>query len=235
MQSPPSPQAARAPFFEAFPLEARAWIHELFARRRDVRHFEPSREVSADALRVILEAAHLAPSVGLSQPWRFIMVRDRSRRARIRDNFLACRAREADRFSGARRVQYLALQLEGILDAPLNVCIAADLRPSEEAILGTTAQPESIRASVVCAVQNLWLAARAEGLGVGWVSIVEPHVLREELRLPQGVEPVAYLCVGYPARAYERPMLEEVGWKQGVPLESLTHEETWQEACERET
>lgn len=223
--SEPSPSATRSSTFDAFPEEARKWIHELFALRRDVRHFDPNREVSPNALRIILEAAHLAPSVGLSQPWRFVIVRDRARRTRIRESFLACRAREADRFSATRKEQYLALTLEGILEAPINLCIAADLRPGSEATLGTTSQPETLRASVVCAVQNLWLAARAEGLGVGWVSILEPHVLRSELRLPERVEPVAYLCVGYPARPYARPMLEETGWKQGVPLESLVHDE----------
>lgn len=216
--------------FEAFPANARGVIRELFKRRRDVRHFDPGRELPAATLQVILEAAHAAPSVGLSQPWRFILTRDRQRRARIRDNFLACRAREADRFSGSRKERYLALKLEGIMEAPLNICVAADLREHDEATLGTIVQPDTLRASVVCAVQNLWLAARAEGVGVGWVSIVEPNVLCEEFALPTGIEPIAYLCVGYPSRSYRRPMLEEEGWKTGVPLADVLFEESWREA-----
>jgi len=210
-----------------FPAAARAWIERLFAVRRDVRHFDPSKVVSEAALRRILSAAHLAPSVGFSQPWRFILLRDPARRARIRESFLACRRAEAARFSPERRAQYLSLKLEGIVDAPINLCVVADLRAQGEAVLGTTVQPESVRASVLCAVQNLWLSARAEGLGVGWVSVVEPQVLRAELGLPAGVEPVAYLCLGVPARPYLQPMLEEVGWKARLLLDDVIHEESF--------
>jgi 5,6-dimethylbenzimidazole synthase len=213
--------------FEAFPEQARAWIYELIAQRRDVRHFDPARDVGPDALRRVLGAAHCAPSVGLSQPWRFIIVRDLARRVRIRENFLAWHAREAERFSGPRREQYLALKLEGITEAALNICVAVDVRAGDEAILGTTAQPEALRASAVCAVQNLWLAARAEGLGVGWVSILEPAVLRKEFALPEGVDPVAYLCIGYPSRVYRGPMLEQEGWKLRVALDAVVYEEKW--------
>jgi 5,6-dimethylbenzimidazole synthase len=215
--------------FQPFPAEARAWIHKLFAVRRDVRHFDVERHIPQATLERVLTSAHRAPSVGLSQPWRFVLVRNRARRERIRESFLACREREAQRFSGDRRAQYESLKLEGIVEAPLNVCVAADLRDGAEPVLGTTVQPESLRASVVCAVQNLWLAARAEGLGVGWVSIVELSVLRHELRLPEGVEPIAYLCLGYPARRYDAPMLEELGWKHGRPLASVLHDEVWSE------
>src|SRR5205814_4668712 len=122
-----------------------------------------------------------------------------------------------------RRQAYLAHKLEGILEAPINLCVAVDLRDREEALLGTTAQPEAVRASACCAVQNLWLAARAEGIGVGWVSIVEPAVLRAELALPPGVEPIAYLCVGHPVAFRERPMLEETGWQRRTPLDEVIH------------
>jgi nicotinate-nucleotide--dimethylbenzimidazole phosphoribosyltransferase len=110
----------------------------------------------------------------------------------------------------------------------LNVCVVVDLRPREEAILGTTVQPEAVRASACCAVQNLWLAARAEGLGVGWVSIVEPQVLRQDLALPAGVEPIAYLCVGRPIAFRGRPMLEELGWRPRRSLDDAVHAERWQ-------
>jgi nitroreductase len=107
--------------------------------------------------------------------------------------------------------------------------VAVDLRAQHEPTLGTTAQPDTVRFSVVCAIQNLWLAARAEGLGVGWVSIVEPALLCRELGLPEGVLPLAYLCLGYPSRAYPLPMLEQVGWKRPVPLDTLLHDEVWSE------
>jgi nicotinate-nucleotide--dimethylbenzimidazole phosphoribosyltransferase len=207
----------------AFSEEARRAVYECMELRRDVRHFRSDVDVSAEVLDRILGAAHLAPSVGLSQPWGFVVVRERGARERVRQSFLACREAEAARFPSARRDAYLAHKLEGILEAPLNICVAADLRDRGEAILGTTAQPEAVRASVCCAVENFWLAARAEGIGVGWVSIVEPAVLRRELALPDGVEPVAYLCVGWPVAFRRRPMLEETGWDARRRLDEVVH------------
>ncbi|HEV3191317.1 MAG TPA: 5,6-dimethylbenzimidazole synthase, partial [Polyangiaceae bacterium] len=210
-----------------FSDEARRAIYDVIAMRRDVRHFREDVDVDEETLMRVLGAAHLAPSVGFSQPWGFVIVRDRALRARVRDSFLRCRAAEAVRFPPGRRSQYLSFRLEGILQAPLNVCVTVDLRPRGEAILGTTAQPEAVRASAYCAVENLWLAARAEGLGVGWVSIVEPAVLRAAFELPAGVEPIAYLCVGVPVAFRARPMLEEAGWRGRRPLEELVHRERW--------
>lgn len=209
---------------------AKRAVYDAIQLRRDVRHFQPEREVSQAVLERILAAAHAAPSVGLSQPWGFVLVRSRAVRERIRASFLRCREREAARFSAERRQAYLSHKLEGILEAPLNLCVAVDLRARAEAVLGTTIQPETLRASACCAVQNLWLAARAEGIGVGWVSIVEPAVLREELTLPEGVEPVAYLCIGHPRAFRERPMLEETGWSKRASLASVIHADgTWRE------
>jgi len=207
----------------AFDVADRRALYRAIAHRRDVRHFDPELAVDAEVLGRILDAAHRAPSVGLSQPWGFVLVRDSQVRARIRQSFLRCREREAARFDAERRALYLAHRLEGIQEAPLNICVAVDLRPRAEPVLGTTAQPEAVRASVYCAIQNLWLAARVEGVGVGWVSIVEPPVLRAELALPTGVDPVAYLCVGYPRAFRSSPMLEETGWKSRRPLASVVH------------
>jgi nicotinate-nucleotide--dimethylbenzimidazole phosphoribosyltransferase len=208
---------------EALAEPARRAIYDVIALRRDVRHFHPDGTVPDDVLERILAAAHLAPSVGFSQPWGFIIVRDRVVRERIRESFLRCRQAEAVRYPPERREAYLAHRLEGILDSSLNVCVAVDLRSRGEAILGTTAQPEAVRASACCAVENLWLAARAEGIGVGWVSIVEPAVLRAELGLPPGVEPIAYLCLGRPLAFRTRPMLEETGWRSRRPLAEVVH------------
>ena len=209
-----------------FDEASRAAIYSVIELRRDIRSFGPGR-VEADVLDRVLRAALLAPSVGFSQPAAFVVVRNHETRARIRANFLKCREAEAARFPPERREQYLAYKLEGITDAALNLCVVADLRPRENVILGTTVQPESVRASVSCAVQNLWLAARAEGLGVGWVSIIELAVLREELGLPPGVEPVAYLCVGEADEFRARPLLEETGWGRRVALDRVLHEERW--------
>jgi nicotinate-nucleotide--dimethylbenzimidazole phosphoribosyltransferase len=214
-----------------FSDEARRAVYDVIELRRDVRHFVPERPVDDSTLERILLAAHRAPSVGFSQPWGFVVVRDTERRARIRESFLRCRAAEAVRYPQERRAQYLAYRLEGILEAPVNVCVAVDLRPQGEAILGTTAQPEAVRASACCAVQNLWLAARAEGIGAGWVSIVEPGVLRRELSLPPGVEPIAYLCLGHPIAFRTRPMLEEVGWRPRRPLAEAVHRDRWSETA----
>jgi nicotinate-nucleotide--dimethylbenzimidazole phosphoribosyltransferase len=213
-----------------FSDEARRAIYDVIALRRDVRHFVAGEDVDPDTLKRVLGAAHLAPSVGFSQPWGFVVVRDAAVRQRIRESFLTCRQAEAARFPADRREQYLSYRLEGIVEASLNVCVVVDLRPREEAILGTTVQPEAVRASACCAVQNLWLAARAEGLGVGWVSIVEPQVLRHELALPAGVEPVAYLCVGRPVAFRARPMLEELGWRPRRALDDAVHADRWREA-----
>lgn len=223
MQSLTTPEAV-----ETFAEEARRAVYDVIALRRDVRHFRPEHDVAPATLERILAAAHLAPSVGFSQPWGFVVIRDLAQRERIRQSFLSCREAEAIRYPPRRRDAYLAHRLEGILEAPVNVCVAVDLRSRGEAILGTTAQPEAVRASACCAVQNLWLAARAEGVGVGWVSIVEPSVLRAEFALPPGVEPIAYLCVGYPVAFRKRPMLEETRWLSRRPLSDVVHPDgTW--------
>ncbi len=207
----------------AFADDARKAVYDVIALRRDIRHFRSDLEVAPAVVDRILAAAHLAPSVGFSQPWGFIVVRDRDARARVRTSFLRCREAEAVRFPPERREAYLAHKLEGILESSLNLCVAVDLRDRGEAILGTTVQPEAVRAIACCAVQNLWLAARAEGIGVGWVSIVEPAVLRREFALPAGVEPIAYLCLGHPVAFRERPMLEETGWHSRRPLAQVVH------------
>jgi 5,6-dimethylbenzimidazole synthase len=210
----------------AFAEPARRAVYDAIALRRDVRHFRPD-PVDDAMLERVLAAAHAAPCVGQSQPWRFIVIRDRERRARIREAVLRVRLAEAARFAGERRDAYQALKLEGILDAPLNLCVVSDERGTAP-VLGTTAQPETLRASVYGAIQNLWLAARVEGLGVGWVSLIDPEILRIELALPAGVTPIAYLCVGHPVAFRSRPMLEEVKWSSRLPLTAVVHHERFE-------
>src|SRR5882724_8770868 len=215
-----------------FSEDARRAVYDCIALRRDIRHFQRGAEIEPAVLDRILAAAHQAPSVGFSQPWVFVVIRDADTRERVQSSFLRCREAEASRFPADRRDAYLAHKLEGICEASLNLCVAVDLRDRGEAILGTTVQPEAVRASACCAVQNLWLAARSEGIGVGWVSIVEPAVLRQELALPAGVEPIAYLCLGHPIAFRRRPMLEETGWSAAVSIDKAVHwEGRWREAC----
>ncbi len=211
-----------------FDEASRSSLYRIMELRRDIRDFRPG-EISEALLARILNAASLAPSVGYSQPWAFVVIRDADRRRRIRQSFLRCREAESARYPAERREKYLAYTLEGIESSTLNLCVVADLRAREGVILGTTVQPESVRASVCCAVQNLWLAARVEGLGVGWVSIVEPAVLRQELALPAGVEPIAYLCMGHPTEFRERPLLDETGWELRRDIAGLIHRDSWSE------
>jgi nicotinate-nucleotide--dimethylbenzimidazole phosphoribosyltransferase len=224
MTTPPSPAAYLEPeAIGAFSDEARRAVYECIALRRDIRHFQPGVALETATLTRILRAAQEAPSVGFSQPAGFIVIRDLGVREQVQGSFLTCREAEASRFPEQRRAAYLAHKLEGICESSLNLCVVVDLRDREEVILGTTVQPEAVRASACCAVENLWLAARAEGIGVGWVSIVEPAVLRRALELPAGVEPIAYLCLGHPVAFRRRPMLEETGWQRAVPLDQAVH------------
>ena len=215
----------------SFSDDDRRAVYDVIGKRRDIRHFRAGAPLADDVLRRILAAAHQAPSVGYSQPWDFVVVRDRARRERIRESFLRVRAAEAARFpAGERREQYLAYQLEGILDSALNLCVTVDLRPADEAVLGTTAQPESLRWSACCAVQNLWLAARAEGVGVGWVSIVEPTVLRARARRCRRASSRSPTCASAsrsssaigrcsrrPAGARRRPVADAIHDEQFAP------------------
>jgi 5,6-dimethylbenzimidazole synthase len=200
-------------------------VYEAIRTRRDIRKFRPDA-VADDVLDRILEAAHQAPSVGFSQPWAFVLVRSLATRRRIKASFQAENASAQQAFTGERGRLYASLKLEGILEAPLNLCVVCDRR-SDEPVLGRTSMPEMDIYSTCLAVQNLWLAARAENVGVGWVSILDPVALAQLLELPDRVLPVAYLCIGHPEAFEARPMLETVGWQERVPKESVVFEERW--------
>lgn len=195
--------------------------------RRDVRARFVPREVEDEKLSRILRAAHHAPSVGFSQPWNFVLVRDRATRERIRMSFEAERDRSAGLVGEPRRSQYLSLKLEGILDAPVNVCVTYDPSRFGPFVIGRTSIPETGVYSVCCAIQNLWLAARAEGIGLGWVSILSNGVLSDALGLPEHVVPVAYLCLGYVEGFAQKPDLESAGWLPRLGLEDVVYFERW--------
>ena len=204
---------------------ARAALAGVIAERRDVRRFRPD-PVDDALLERVLEAAHRAPSVGLSQPWRFVVVRATETRARVRALAERERARQAPRF-GRRARAFLDQKVEGVLEAPVGVCVCCVPPPAGTEVLGRATIPATDLYSTACAIQNLWLTARAEGLGVGWVSFYRPDELRAVLGIPAAVEPVAWLCVGWPDERPVRPGLERAGWAQRRPLADVVHRERW--------
>lgn len=211
----------------ALPTEERRGVYRAIHERRDVRsHFLPAHIPDAILAR-LLDAAHHAPSVGFMQPWNFIVIRDRGVRVAVRDAFLQERVRAATLYEEPRRSQFLALKLEGILDAPLNLCVTCDPTRGGPHVLGRSAIPETDVYSTCCAVQTFWLAARAEGIGVGWVSIVEPEQLKRILGIPAPVIAVAYLCVGYVSDFSDTPDLERAGWRRRLSLADLVFEDQW--------
>ncbi|HVB82797.1 MAG TPA: 5,6-dimethylbenzimidazole synthase [Candidatus Binataceae bacterium] len=202
----------------------RAAVYRAIAERRDMRHFR-SDPVNPQTLARLLEAAHRAPSVGLMQPWRFIRVSDRALRKRIHALVEQERHRTAEAL-GARHDEFLRLKVEGILQCG-ELLVAALTDGRERHIFGRRTLPEMDLASVACAIQNLWLAARAEGLGMGWVSLFEPMDLAQLLEMPPGAKPVAILCLGHVEAFYPAPMLELEGWIRGRPLKELVFHDTW--------
>lgn len=214
---------------EPLPELHRQGLYEAIAKRRDMRNFLPD-PIPCDVMARILMAAHQAGSVGFMQPWNFVVVQDRQIREAIRGHVEAQRIRAAEGFEGQRREQYLSFKLEGILDAPLNICVTCDPTRFGPAVIGRNTIRETDVYSTCGAVQNLWLAARAEGIGVGWVSVLEPAFLHEALKIPEHVIPVAYLCVGYVREFPERPQLESAGWLPRLPLEEIVFSEQFGQA-----
>jgi nicotinate-nucleotide--dimethylbenzimidazole phosphoribosyltransferase len=200
-------------------------VHRVIADRRDIRRFRPDA-VPDDVLERVLAAAHRAPSVGLMQPWRLIVIRGTGTRIAIRDVAARERLRQAGNFDERTR-QFLDQKVEGIVEAPLGVCVCCHHGAPGEEILGRGTIPETDVYSTACAIQNLWLAARAEGLGVGWVSFYRLADLRAILGIPPRVDPIAYLCVGWPDERPVRPGLETSGWAARLPLERVVMAERW--------
>jgi len=202
-------------------------IFKVMCGRRDVRQFLPD-PIPDESLRRILQMAHMAPSVGFMQPWNFILISSTAIRQQVRTLFEQTNARELAKIEEPDRKQlYASLKLEGILEAPLNIAVTCDRRRDAPFVLGRAPMPQTDLFSTCLAIQNLWLAARAENVGVGWVSILDGPAAEQLLGLPAGVQLVAYLCVGYPTEFRSKPMLEEVKWKHRQPLGELVFEDTW--------
>ncbi|MCJ8302590.1 5,6-dimethylbenzimidazole synthase [Shewanella sp.] len=203
-------------------------VYKTIFNRRDVRAEFKSDPIPDDVLMRILTAAHHAPSVGFMQPWDFVIVRSDQTKQKLKQGFIQANAEAEALFEGERKEQYRSLKLEGILEAPIGICVTCDRTRTGPLVLGRTANLDMDLYSSVCAVQNLWLAARAENIGVGWVSIIHDDVLHQTLGIPEHIVPIAYLCLGYVSEFYDQPELEKRGWLKRQNLDSLIHEEQWQ-------
>lgn len=205
--------AAAAPDFDEAFLGR---FTELLRWRRDVRHFRPD-PVPMDQLRRLLDMANLAPSVGLSQPWRFVIVNDPARRAAVRANFAACNASALASQDAGRAVSYARLKLAGLDEAPCHLAIFAEPDPRQGHGLGRRTMPETAAYSAVMAAHTLWLAARAAKIGLGWVSILAPEAVAAALDVPGSWTFIGYFCLGYPQAESETPELERLGWEVRQP------------------
>ena len=199
-------------------------LYRVMTARRDMRHFS-GEPLDAALLERLLAAAHLAPSVGLMQPWRFIRIQDRALRECIHGLVEQERLKTAQAL-GEREDEFMRLKVEGIRECG-ELLVAALAPDRDKHVFGRRTMPEMDLASVACAIQNLWLAARAEGIGMGWVSLFEPEDLRVLLRMPAGARPVAVLCLGHVPEFYPRPMLEMTQWTQGCRLAGVVHTDYW--------
>jgi 5,6-dimethylbenzimidazole synthase len=204
-------------------------LYKAIFSRRDVRSRFVKRDIPDDALLRILNAAHHAPSVGFSQPWNFILIKDAGTRRQVKESFLRERDRSIRMLNSDRDRQdkYASLKLEGIMESALNICVTYDHTRFGPFVLGRTSIEDTGVYSVCCAIQNLWLAARAEGVGVGWVSILANEDLVRILDIPQHVKPVAYLCLGYVDEFAPKPDLESAGWLPRMGLSQVVCYEKW--------
>ena len=210
---------------ELFSAEARDVLYRVIDARRDMRHFLPNTTITADVLQRMLAAAHKAPSVGLMQPWRFIRIADASMRQQIAELVEQERLATAQAL-GERDAEFMRLKVEGLRECA--ELLAVVLAPDDGTVFGRRTMPQEMAlCSAACAIQNLWLAARAENLGMGWVSLFDPAQLANLLACPAGAQPIALLCLGPVQEFYTRPMLEQLNWRQGKPLHLM--QDQWSE------
>jgi 5,6-dimethylbenzimidazole synthase len=202
-------------------------FYRLLEARRDVRSGFLNKEIPDKVLRRILSAAHHAPSVGFLQPWDFLIIRSTEIKQKIKSNFLAVKECEAQFFTGEKKKLYEQLKLEGILEAPINLCVTCDLKRDESNQLGRSEQNQMDVYSTVCAIQNMWLAARVEGIGMGWVSILEQSHVSEVLKLPESRKLIGYFCLGYVDEFKAQPELESKGWNKRLDLDDIIRYDTW--------
>jgi 5,6-dimethylbenzimidazole synthase len=201
---PPLPRHFDQPFRDAF--------RDLVLWRRDVRRFRRD-PIDPALIQSLIELASHAPSVGHSQPWRFVLVESAERRDAVKSSFIRANAKALESYDGEQRTQYAGLKLEGLEEAPVHLAVFADETTDAGSGLGRRTMPETVRYSAVAAVQILWLAARAEGLGLGWISILEPEIVSKTLDVPESWTLVAYLCIGRPVEEHLDPELDRYRWQ----------------------
>ena len=214
---------------DSFTFTEKEGLYKAVFSRRDVRSHFIDKKIPDDVLVKILNAAHHAPSVGYSQPWDFILIKNKATRLNVKNSFILERKKSISLLDNDldKQDKYIKLKLEGILESDINICVTYDPDRFGPFILGRTSIPETGEYSVCCAIQNIWLTARAEGIGVGWVSILSIDDLRKILRIPNHVKPIAYLCLGYVNKFEDRPDLERVGWLKRTILSKVIHFEGW--------
>lgn len=204
-------------------------LYEAIHRRRDVRGQFTGAPVDPDALERVLSAAHAAPSVGLSQPWDFVLVSNRDTRHRFYEHVQVERDTFAETLPQERAAVFSGIKIDGVLESSLSVVVTYDSARGAPAVLGRHAIADAGLYSVCLAIQNLWLAATAEGFGVGWVSFYREPFVQALLGIPEGIRPVAWLCLGPVSHLQDTPDLERHGWRRRRPLSDAVHHERWQE------
>jgi 5,6-dimethylbenzimidazole synthase len=214
---------------EKFTVEEKNGLYKAIHSRRDVRSHFTSKPIENGVLTRILNAAHHAPSVGFSQPWNFILIKDPNTKSRIKQSFEEEKKKSSQIIEEPKKSKYLSFKLEGISESPVNLCVTYDPTKFGPFVIGRSSIPEAGLYSVCCAIQNLWLAARSEGIGLGWVSILSNQVLKEVLELPNHVVPVAYLCLGYVDEFASKPDLETAGWLPRLELKDVIYYEKWED------
>ena len=214
---------------EKFSDEEKNGLYKAIYSRRDVRSHFTSDPIEDEVLTRILNAAHHAPSVGFSQPWNFILIKDNETRNKIKESFEIERKRSSKLVDEPKRSKYLSFKLEGILNSPVNVCVTYDPSRFGPFVIGRSSIPDTGLYSVCCAIQNLWLAARTEGIGLGWVSILSNEILKRQLQLPEHILPVAYLCLGHVNEFAKKPDLETAGWLDRLELKDVVFYEKWEQ------
>jgi 5,6-dimethylbenzimidazole synthase len=210
-----------------FSEQEKMGLYKAIYSRRDVRSHFNSKPINDDILSRILHAAHHAPSVGFSQPWNFILIKDTNTKKKIKKSFEKEKNRSSQLVEEPKRSKYLSFKLEGILESTVNLCVTYDPSKFGPFVIGRSSIPEAGLYSVCCAIQNLWLSARTEGIGLGWVSILSNDTLKEILDIPEHVVPVAYLCLGYVDDFAKKPDLETAGWLPRLELKDVVYFEKW--------
>ena len=210
-----------------FSEQEKRGLYKAIYSRRDVRSHFNSKSINDDVLSRILHAAHHAPSVGFSQPWNFILIKDTNTKKKIKESFEKEKNRSSELVEEPKRLKYLSFKLEGILESAVNLCVTYDPSKFGPFVIGRSSIPEAGLYSVCCAIQNLWLSARTEGIGLGWVSILSNDTLKKVLDIPGHVVPVAYLCLGYVDDFAKKPDLETAGWLPRLELKDVVYFEKW--------